>query len=131
VSLRKHIRKAKLKKDKKDRYRTQDVLAAVMQHRQEDKNNQGDPVLLQSKREKIDLECQKLKVELDKLRGELLERQQHNDEVAEIFGVVKQGLDEFVQWVTVQYRKPDITQKAKDLRERLRVWLMKKCEKTL
>ena len=83
-----------------------------------------------AKRKKLDLECQLLQVKLDRLKGELVSLEDLASEVTEMAGIVNAGLEEFVQWVTVTYRKADTTAKAKDLRDRTKRWLASKMEES-
>lgn len=124
VSIRKHIRKAGLQKDGKGRYDTEDVLSAILSHRQADNANGGDHTLTRVRMTKAALECQKLQHELALMRKQVMLVADHHAEISTIALVVNAGLKEFPQWVTVEFRNPLLTRKAKQIVERLKAWLL-------
>lgn len=82
------------------------------------------------KREKLRLECEILKQKLAVLKGESMPIAEHLIELQDIGAVVNAGLDEFVQWVTVEFRAAKTTARAKAIRDRTKKWIQKEMAKT-
>ena len=81
-------------------------------------------------RRKIGLQCRKLEVQIDALLAELVPVQELYAEVDEVVGLLNAGLEEWVQWVTVETRNAALYKKAKAIRDRVKLALKAKCERS-
>lgn len=75
---------------------------------------------------KTGLECDILREKLKRVRGEVIDLEQHYQEIDEIATVVNAGLQQWVQWVTARFGNPEILKKAKEQRDNVRRWLAQK-----
>ena len=82
------------------------------------------------RRRKLELECRKIEVQIDALLAELVPVQELYAEVDEVVGLLNAGLEEWVQWVTVETRNAALYKKAKAIRDRVKLALKAKCERS-
>lgn len=77
------------------------------------------------RRNKLEIECEILQAKLQQLRGELMPLAEHHAEIQTITTLFLSGIEEWVQWLAVEFRDPAVLKKGKDIRERLKAWLTK------
>lgn len=73
-------------------------------------------------------QVEKLEVQIGALRETLIPVEEHSATVGEVCGVLTQTLEEFVQWVAVEFRQAEASTKAKELRDRAKRWAVAKAE---
>lgn len=67
--------------------------------------------------EKLKREIDKLDIEIGKLRDELKPMSEWVAEVQELAGIVKVGMEQWVQWVAAEIKDPRLYEKAQDIRD--------------
>jgi len=110
--MARHIKKAGVKRGKDYKYQTQAVLSAVLLHRRGD--NKNSPAVEPTARKK-DLECQKLELELAKMRGEIMPRAQHMEDMRLAGAILKAAGEKLVKRVAAKIRRRDATRIAEDI----------------
>ncbi len=116
VSIRKHLRKAKIVKGKDGRYDVELVLATIKRHQEESAGGSDDS----ARSRKTKLECDLLQVKLDQLRGELVPVGEVEDMLREMCDVFKGALELYVQYVATETADPAQVKQAEQIRDRTR-----------
>ena len=87
VMIRRHINKAALKQGGDGKWVIQDVLEAILTHRKDDNKTASG-----AKEMRTALQCQLLKLEIDRQKGDLISKQQAEDDLVQMALAVKTAL---------------------------------------
>ena len=91
VMIRRHVAKAGLPKGKDGKWSVEEVLGAILKYREEDNKNGGhdgsNPKVMRTV-----LQCQLLKIELDKARGNLISKEEVEEEMRQMAIAIKGAL---------------------------------------
>ncbi len=123
TAIRRHIKREGIQGDRDGRFPVDRVVEAIRSGRASKYSPTKESGLSEAKAKKLELECQILESKRDQLRGGLMTRAEHRDELVALAEIVRRNLEQLGRdveaFVTDQSAVRIVDEKARECLERI------------